>query len=136
MKHIYLILIAFFTLLSCSDDDSNSDEETINLNTYTLELNASEELQEIKIHLKMNSEDISETFSVTNSSSISVDFTKEDASIISAEIIDSSPTPIFRYKIFAKCNGEVVGLLVDKGEIGKQMSEFISSLRGFNCDNF
>ncbi len=136
MKQFFLILIAFFTLSSCSDDNSNTDEETANLNTYTLELNASEELQEIKIHLKINSEDILETFSVTNSSSISVDFTKEDASIISAEIIDSSPTPSFRYKIFAKCNGEVVALVLDKGKIGKGMSEFTSSLSSYNCENF
>ncbi len=135
MKQFYLILIAIFILTSCSDDD-NGNNEVLNTTTYTLELNATEELEEIKVHLQMGSEEILETFSVTNASSISVDFTKDDGSVISAEIIDSSPTPSFRYKIFAKCNGEVVALILDKGQIGKGMSEFTSRLETYNCENF
>jgi len=136
MKYFYLILIAFFTLTSCSKDDDKNNEEVLETAIYTLELNAAEELQEIKVDLKMVGGEILETFSVTNSSSISVDFKKDEVSVISAEITDSSPTPVFRYKIFAKCGGEVLALVLDKGKIGKGMSEFTSQLTNYTCENF
>ncbi|CAA0172910.1 hypothetical protein [Tenacibaculum maritimum] len=133
MKRFYLILIAIFTLLSCSN--SNDDEQVNNeIFNYTIEYESTRVLDEINIHLK-NNQEILETFTVENSDSISVDFTKDDGNAISIEITDSSNSNIVgRYKIFGKCNGEVLALILDEGNIGSSITESISNLDTYSCE--
>ncbi len=142
MKHFYLILIAFFILLSCSKDDASEEnnQENSNSTTYTLEVTSPDELAEIKVYFSNNSstssQEITRTETFNNTDSLSVDFRKEEGSVLTIEINGESTPPIIRYKIYGKCNNEVVSLILDKSDIATSISEFTSQLTTYNCENF
>lgn len=58
MKQIYLILIAFFTLLSCSSDDNGNNQEEDNTSTKV-------EAQIFEVELEVKTEQRGYTFDIT-----------------------------------------------------------------------
>ncbi|MDB0603070.1 hypothetical protein PL373_18450 [Tenacibaculum maritimum] len=73
MKQFYLILIAFFTLLSCSKDDENKGQAQETDFEYTLEVKSRTQiLSTIKVEKLDSRLNAIETYSLNNTDSLTV----------------------------------------------------------------
>lgn len=146
MKHIYLILIAFFTLSSCSSDDNQTEndieDELSEKGKFTFKFDSTREFDKISVSLinyqGMSNEEIVDSYTLENTTSIEYDFYEDSAQIIKVEFYDDGiGNLIGRYKIFTNCEGDLSFLLLDESFIGghdyTSIVESISPLPILEC---
>lgn len=146
MKYFYLILIAFFTFLSCSKDDNNQEDSNTSEFTdkakYTFKFDSTREFDKIKVSLinfqSTKNEEVIDAFTLENTTSMEYDFYEDSAQIIKVEFYDDGIGNLAgRYKIFTNCQGDLRFLHIDEGFIGgygyTSVVETLSRLPVFGC---